>query len=154
MYVYSRFAMFRTSDSTNVHGCSIGSGSTGFWWFPCGLLYHCHQRRSRLAWCSQNTGSAGDVTGLDIVPPTQPCTDPWIPLISPANSPYDVLDIASGVIDAIDASCEPDPGERITVMGPVGVLTVGRTSSSQSGNSCSSGLVQSQYGMHTSGWYW
>src|SRR5262249_39660915 len=62
-----------------------------------------------------------------MVPPTQICTEPWIPLMRAENSSYVVFAIALGVTLAIDASAPPEPGERMTLMVRVGVCTVGRT---------------------------
>jgi len=107
-----------------------------------------------LAWCIQKIGSAGAVGIQPIVPPTQTWTPLWMFSRPPVNVGKVDNAITPGVLDAMVASQDEGPGDRVTVIGDIGggIGTVGVNDASQAGKVCDAALVQFQYGIVTSGW--
>ena len=83
---------------------------------------------SKLAWCNQNTGSAGEVARLDMVPPTHTCTpsrqcasacgagrSPWVPLQSRKMLKPSIVTTHLGCLPVFEWAC----GERTSPGAPV-----------------------------------
>src|SRR5438876_6033665 len=131
--------MSRVSGSVYDHGSRIALAPlSGGFSLPCpDSLCQTHQIRSRLAWCIQKSGSAGESLTSDIEPPTQMWTPPWTAFMFAAKSSKSSIARIDGTFDAIAAKSLVALGARVTWIVRVGVTTVGVTPASQPGTDSS-----------------